>query len=77
MQDICFQEISLQHITFPPNQSAGYFFLKSPITIHHHHHHPTQTSNGGKPSGSPALLKQRLLLVLESILQILHYKTVA
>ena len=32
VQDICFQEISLQHITFPPNQSAGYFFLKSPIT---------------------------------------------
>ena len=55
------------------------FFLKSPI------HKPlpsppsppqTQKSNGRKPTCSPALPKQRLLLVLESSLQILHYKTV-
>ena len=57
------------------------FFLKSPI------HNPlplppppplTQKSNGRKLTCSPALPKQRLLLllVLESILQILHYKTV-
>ena len=36
----------------------------------------TQKSNGRKPICSPALPKQRLLLVLESSLQILHYKTV-
>ena len=38
----------------------------------------TQKSNGRKLTCSPALPKQRLLLllVLESILQILHYKTV-
>ena len=75
VQDICFQSISLKHITFPPNQSAGYFFPQ--ITHNPPSPHPTQKSNGRKPTCSPALPKQRLLLVLGCILQIFHYKSVA
>ena len=64
---------------YVPSKSVCRIFFPQITHNHppHHHHHPAQTSNGGKPSGSPALLKQRLLLVLESILQILHYNTVA